>query len=72
LIEGQLFMPESWFDEKYMGQREACRVPTDLKPKTKSEIMLELLKRAIERKKLPFRWVQPTNCMAIRLLFGMG
>lgn len=30
LIEGQLFMPESWFDEEHQEQRETCGVPTDL------------------------------------------
>lgn len=57
LIEGQLFMPESWFDEAHKEQREACGVPADLKTKTKPEIGLELLKRAIQRGSLPFRWV---------------
>ena len=57
LIESQLFMPENWFDEKHKEQRDACGVPADLKTKTKPEIGLELLKRAIERKSLPFQWV---------------
>lgn len=57
LIEGQLFMPECWFDEKHTEQREACGVPADLKSKTKPEIGLELLQRAIQRGSLPFRWV---------------
>jgi len=57
LIEGQLFMPESWFDEAHKDQREACGVPADLKTKTKPEIGLELLQRAVERNSLPFQWV---------------
>ncbi len=57
LIEGQLFMPESWFDEAHKEQREACGVPSDLKAKTKPEIGLELLKRAVERGSLAFQWV---------------
>jgi len=57
LIEGQLFMPESWFDDEHRDQRTACGVPEDLKSKTKPEIGLELLKRAIERNSLPFQWV---------------
>lgn len=57
LIEGQLFMPESWFDEDHQEQRSACGVPADLKAQTKPEIGLELLQRAIERKSLPFQWV---------------
>jgi SRSO17 transposase len=57
LIEGQLFMPESWFDEKHTDHREACGVPAGLEAKTKPEIGLELLKRAVERGSLPFQWV---------------
>jgi SRSO17 transposase len=34
LIEGQLFMQESWFDEAYQEPCEACGVPSDLKTKT--------------------------------------
>jgi SRSO17 transposase len=55
LIEGQLFMPESWFDEEHAEGRTACGVPEDLKPKTKPEIGLELLQHAIERGGLPFQ-----------------
>ena len=57
LIEGQLFMPESWFDEEHADKRMACGVPGELQPKTKPEIGLELLRRAIQRGGLPFTWV---------------
>ena len=57
LVEGQLFMPESWFDDEHADQRAVCGVPEDLKSKTKPEIGLELLQRAIERNSLPFQWV---------------
>jgi SRSO17 transposase len=57
LIEGQLFMPESWFDEEYADKRTACGVPEELRPQTKPEIGLELLRRAIQRGGLPFTWV---------------
>ena len=57
LIEGQLFMPESWFDEEHADKRAACGVPDELQPQTKPEIALELLQRAIQRGELPFAWV---------------
>ncbi len=57
LIEGKLFMPEKWLEEKHTEQRQACDVPEDLVFKTKPEIGLELLKSAIQRGKLPFFWV---------------
>jgi len=57
LIEGQLFMPEAWFAEQLAEKRDACGVPAELKPQTKPEIGLDLLRRAIERGGLPFQWV---------------
>jgi SRSO17 transposase len=57
LIEGQLFMPESWFDDEHADKCLACGVPAELQPKTKPEIGLELLQRAIQRGNLPFTWV---------------
>lgn len=57
LIEGQLFMPEAWFDEEHVAKRAVCGVPIDLKSQTKPEIGLELLRCAIQRDSLPFQWV---------------
>lgn len=57
LIEGQLFMPESWFDDDHADKRMACGVPEEVQPKTKPEMGLELLQRAIRRGGLPFAWV---------------
>lgn len=57
LIEGQLFIPESWFDEEHTDKRVACGIPAELLPQTKPEIGLELLRRAIQRGSLPFAWV---------------
>ena len=57
LIEGQLFMPDAWFDDEHATKRAACGVPMEQKPQTKPEIGLELLKRAIQRDSLPFQWV---------------
>ncbi|HLO29870.1 MAG TPA: transposase [Anaerolineales bacterium] len=38
LIEGQLFMPEKWFEEEQAQQREECGVREDLVFKTEPEI----------------------------------
>jgi SRSO17 transposase len=57
LVDGKLFMPENWFEEQHAQRRAACGVPEDLLYKTKPEIGLELLKRAVKRGKLPFSWV---------------
>lgn len=57
LVEGQLFMPEGWFDEEQAERRQACGVPEGLRFKAKPEIGLELLQKAQKRGKLPFSWV---------------
>jgi len=57
LIEGQLFIPETWFDDEHAAKRTACGVPEGLAFQSKPEIGLELLRRAIQRGDLPFQWV---------------
>jgi len=57
LIEGQLFMPDEWFEEEHAEQGVVCGVPEDLVYQTKPEIGLDLLKKAVKRGNLPFHWV---------------
>jgi len=57
LIEGQLFMPEAWLADEQAEKRAACDAPEELRPQTKPEIGLDLLRRAIQRGSLPFKWV---------------
>ncbi len=57
LIEGQLFMPDEWFEEPHAERGVVCGVPEDLVYQTKPEIGLELLKKAVKRGNLPFQWV---------------
>ena len=57
LVEGQLFMPDQWFEEHHAERGKACGVPEDLIYKTKPEIGLELLRKAKKRGNLSFSWV---------------
>lgn len=57
LVEGQLFMPDEWFEEEHTERRRACGVPADLVYQTKPEIGLELLQKAVKRGTLSFQWV---------------
>ena len=57
LIEGQLFMPDEWFEKTHAERREACGVPKDLAYQTKPEIGLELVQKAEKRGSLSFQWV---------------
>jgi SRSO17 transposase len=56
-IDSRLFMPEKWFSKEYAGKRKECGVPKELTFKTKPEIAVELLREAIQRGGLPFKWV---------------
>ena len=57
LLEGQLFIPEAWFDDEHAAKRSACGLPGGLEFQTKPEIGLGLLRRAVQRGDLPFQWV---------------
>jgi len=57
LIEGQLFMPDEWFEEEHAERGVVCGVPEDLVYQTKPEIGLDLLKKAVKRGNFPFQWV---------------
>jgi len=57
LIEGQLFMPDEWFEDDHAQQRLACGVPENLVFQTKPEIGLDMLKKAVKRGHLSFQWV---------------
>lgn len=57
LVDGQLFMPEGWFDPDYAERRQETGVPAELTFQTKPQIALDLLAQTVARGALPFRWV---------------
>lgn len=57
LLDGQLFVPEQWFSEAYADKRKATEMPATLVSKTKPEIALELLRRAVARGSVRARWL---------------
>ena len=56
LLDGQLFMPDEWFDETHSERWSACGAPEDLVFQTKPEIGLKLVQNAVKRGDLPFQW----------------
>jgi SRSO17 transposase len=56
-LDSQLFVPEDWFGEAYADKRLATEMPASLEHKTKPEIALDLLTRAVARGLVPGRWV---------------
>ena len=57
LLDSQLFVPEVWFSEAYADKRRSTELPTTLEHKTKPEIALDLLARAVARGHVPGRWL---------------
>ncbi len=57
LIDRALYMPKQWFSDEYSDRREACRVPENLEFKTKNQIALELIRRAMDSALFPAEWV---------------
>jgi len=57
LLDGQLFVPEVWFTDAYADKRLSTEMPPSLESKTKGEIALELLRRALARGYVRGRWL---------------
>src|SRR6266545_2179623 len=57
LLDGQLFVPESWFADDHAALRRETGMPTDLTFLTKPQIGLALLERSVARGDLAARWL---------------
>jgi len=57
LLDGQLFLPERWFDQAHAAKRAATELPTTRAFHTKPEIALDLLQQAVVRGSVPARWL---------------
>jgi len=70
LVEGQLFMPDEWFDEEHAERWRACGVPEDLVYKTKPKIGWNWCKKPKNAVICPSNgWLQ-MSCTGIPPLFG--
>ena len=54
LVDGQLFIPEQWFEPEYAELREETGVPSELTFQTKPQIALDLLTQAVAQDQIPF------------------
>lgn len=52
-IDGELYLPQDWFEESHAEERKQAGIPADLVFKTKPELGWELVKRTQERQ-IPF------------------
>ena len=55
-IDGELFLPQAWFEESHVEQRKQTGVPEDLTFSSKPELGWQLIKRTQERQ-IPFQAV---------------
>lgn len=57
LVDKQLFMPESWFDDDHAERRAKCRVPKDVTFHSKPELAAAMLRAIKHEDQLPFRYI---------------
>jgi len=57
LIDKRLYIPEKWFSDDYREKREKCKLPEEIKFKTKPQLAAEMLLDIAEQKQLPFRYI---------------
>ena len=57
LVDRDLYLPKSWFTAEYDDLRIKCDIPTGMTFRTKNEIALAMLQRAVECEKFDVRWI---------------
>lgn len=57
LLDTELFIPETWFDESHQDKRRKCRFPEGLTFKTKPQLAVQMLERVEESDSLSFKYV---------------
>jgi len=57
LLDGQLFVPECWFDAAHAALRQDVGMPAELTFLTKPQLAVQVVRAIVERATLPVRWV---------------
>lgn len=57
LLDGQLFVPECWFDDAHAALRQEVGLPAELTFLSKPQLALQLVQAIVDRARLPVRWV---------------
>jgi len=57
LLDGQLFVPEDWFDEAHASLREQTGMPAALTCQTKPQLAVAVVQRVLKRRTLSVQWV---------------
>lgn len=57
LLDRRLFLPKDWFSQEQKERWQKCRIPEGTTFKTKWELALEILEKAVSTGLFPGRWV---------------
>jgi SRSO17 transposase len=57
LLEGQLYLPECWFEPAYQERRRLCHIPLDTTFQTHQQLALDLLKALLATHQFGGRWI---------------
>jgi SRSO17 transposase len=57
IVERELYLPKSWFDDAHADLREKCDIPDEKVFRTKNDIALDLLKRAADSGNFSVKWI---------------
>jgi SRSO17 transposase len=57
LIDGRLYLPESWFSDEKKAQWDKWDIPPDTSFKTKIEIAKEQINEIVEKKTFDIKWI---------------
>jgi SRSO17 transposase len=57
LLDGQLFVPECWFDDTHAALRDAVGLPPNLTFQTKPQLAVQVVRGIVERQTVPARWL---------------
>lgn len=57
LADKRLFIPEKWFGEDYIEKRKKCKIPEEIKFKTKPQLAAEIFRGLNDKGTLPFKYI---------------
>jgi SRSO17 transposase len=57
LLDAELYVPETWFEDSHKDKRKRCRFPEELTFKTKPQLAVQMLERVEKCDALSFKYV---------------
>ena len=57
LVDKRLFIPDKWFGEEYVTKRLKCKIPEQIKFKTKPQLATEIFRDLTDNSILPFKYI---------------